>query len=96
MSQSYFEKIFRNSTLDWKTIYLLPCIATVDTTIRVFQYKLLNDVLFLNKVLYRFGISQNSLCFFCSLEEKLQCMYSTVAIMRKFFGKDLSILYKTI
>ena len=35
-SQSYFEKIFKNSNLDWKPIYLLPRIATVDTTIRVF------------------------------------------------------------
>ena len=49
-SQSYFEKIFKNSNLDWKAIYL-----------RVFQYKLLNNVLFLNKMLYRFGILQDSL-----------------------------------
>ena len=69
-SQSYFEKIFKNSSLDWKTIYLLSLIATVDTTIRVFQYKLLNNVLFLNEMLYRFGISQDPLCSFCSLEEK--------------------------
>ena len=69
-SQSYFQKIFKNSNLDWKTIYLLPRITTVDTTIRVFQYKLLNNVLFLNKMLYRFGISQDSLCSFCSLEEE--------------------------
>ena len=69
-SQSYFEKIFKNSSLDSKTIYLLSLIATVDTTIRVFQYKLLNNVLFLNEMLYRFGISQDPLCSFCSLEEK--------------------------
>ena len=52
MSQSYFEKIFKNSNLDWKTIYLLPCIATADTTICVFQFKLLNNALFLTKMLY--------------------------------------------
>ena len=69
-SQSYFEKFFNNSNLDWKAIYLLPRIATVDTTIRFCQYKLLNNALFLNKMLYRFGISQDSLCFFCSLEEE--------------------------
>ena len=69
-SQSYFEKIFKNPNLDWKTIHLLPRIATVDTTIRIFQYKLLNNVLFLNKMLYRFGISQNSLCSSCSLKEE--------------------------
>ena len=31
-SQSYFEKIFKNPNLDWKTFYFLPRIATVDTT----------------------------------------------------------------
>ena len=70
MSQSYFEKKIKKSNLDWKTIYLLPCIATVDTTISVFQHKLLNNVLFLNKMLYRFGISQDLLCSFCCLEEE--------------------------
>ena len=50
-SQSYFEKFFKNSHLDWKAVYLLPCITTVYTTIRVFQHKLLNNVLFLNKML---------------------------------------------
>ena len=34
--QSYFEKIFKNSSLDWNTIYLLSHIATVNTTIRGF------------------------------------------------------------
>ena len=67
-SQSYFKKIFKNSNLYWKTIYLQ--FATVGATIRVFHYKLLNNVLFLNKMLYRFGILQDSLCSFCSLEEE--------------------------
>ena len=67
-SQSYFEKIFKNSNLYWKTIYLQ--FATVGATILVFHYKLLNNVLFLNKMLYRFGILQDSLCSFCSLEEE--------------------------
>ena len=70
ISQSYFEKIFKNSNLDWKTIYLLPHITIVDTTIHVFQYKLLNNVLFLNKMLYQFGILQDLLCPFCGLEEE--------------------------
>ena len=68
--QSYFEKIFKNSNLDWKTTYILPRIATVDTTTRVFQCKLLNNVLFLNKMLHRFRISRDSLCSFCNLEEE--------------------------
>ena len=39
-------------------------------TIRVFQHKLLNNVLFLNKMLHRFKISHYSLYSFCSLEEE--------------------------
>ena len=36
-SQSNFEKIFKNSYLDWKIIYLLSHIATVDTSICSFS-----------------------------------------------------------
>ena len=69
ISQSYFEKIFKTSNSDSKkTIYLLPRITMVDTTIRVFQYKLHR----IYKMLYRFGISQDSLCSFCSLDEETQ------------------------
>ena len=34
---------------------------------RSFQYKLLNNVLFLNKKLHIFGIKSSSLCSFCNL-----------------------------
>ena len=73
-SQSYFEKTYLQFKLENNFLppnYLLPRIATVDTTIRVFQYKLLNNILFLNKMLYRFGIPQGLLCSFCSLEEEI-------------------------
>ena len=38
-SQSNFEKIFENSNLDWRTIYLLLRIATVDTIILLVSTK---------------------------------------------------------
>ena len=47
----HFEKLFQNTTLDWNKIYLSPLLATIDTTLRSFQYKILNNVLFLNKKL---------------------------------------------
>ena len=63
-SNIYFEKLFENTTLDWKKTYLLPRLATIDTTLRSFQYKILNNVLFLNKKL------SSTLCSFCdTLEE---------------------------
>ena len=48
-SNFYFEKLFENATLDWIKIYLPPLLSTIDTTLRSFQYKILNNVLFLNK-----------------------------------------------
>ena len=64
-SNIYFEKLFENTTLDWSKIYLLPCLATIDTTLYSFQYKILNNVLFLNEKLYNFGITNNAFCSFC-------------------------------
>ena len=65
-SNIYFEKLFENTTLDWNKIYMSPRLATFDTTLRSFQYKILNNVLFLNKKLYAFGITNTALCFFCN------------------------------
>ena len=59
---------------------------------RCFSVQLLSNVLVLNKMLYQFGILQDLLCSFRSLEQELQCIYSTVVIIHKFFEKDLSII----
>ena len=69
-SNIYFEKLFENTTLDWNKIYLSPRLATIDTTLRSFQYKILNNVLFLNKKLYPFGIINTALCSFCNTLEE--------------------------
>ena len=69
-SNIYFEKLFENTTLDWNKIYLSPRLATIDTTLRSFQYKSLNNVLFLNKKLYTFGITNAALCSFCNTLEE--------------------------
>ena len=65
-----FEKFFESTTLDWSKIYPLPHLVTIDTNLRSFQYKILKNVLFLNKKLYPFGITKTVLCSFCkTLEE---------------------------
>ena len=57
--------MFENTTLEWSNIYLLPRLATIDTNLRSFQYKIVNNVLFLNKKLYNFGITNTALCSLC-------------------------------
>ena len=49
---------------------MLPRLATYNTCMRSFLYKLLNNVLFLNKKLHIFGIKSSPLCSFCKLCDK--------------------------
>ena len=49
---------------------MLPRLATYKTYMQSFQYKLLNNVLFLNKRLHIFGIKWSPLCSFCNLRDK--------------------------
>ena len=51
-SQIYFEKHFNDCVLDWKYIYVLPRIVTSDPYTHYFQYKVLNNVLYLNEKLF--------------------------------------------
>ena len=44
-----------DSNTDWKLIYLLPRDISWRTSCRGFQYKILNNVLYLHKMLFRFG-----------------------------------------
>ena len=65
-SKAYFENRFPNIENDWLKIYMLPRKSSIHAYDRVFQYKILNNILYLNKKLYQFGKSQTSLCSFCS------------------------------
>ena len=54
-SRLYYQSKFSNNNLDWKNIYLLIRIVTKDSKLRAFQFKLLSNVLYLNKLLFNFG-----------------------------------------
>ena len=69
-TQIYYKFFFQNSNLDWKTIYMLPRIVTKDSRLQVFQYKLLNNVLYLNKMLFKFEKIDSPLCPFCKMIEE--------------------------
>ena len=40
-SQLYFEKVLGFGRMEWKKIYMLPRIVTIDSSLRSFQYKFL-------------------------------------------------------
>ena len=49
----------------WSSVYLLPASATLDTKIRMFQYKILNNILYLNQRLYHMKLVASPLCSLC-------------------------------
>ena len=98
-SQIYFEKHFNDCVLDWKYIYILPRIVTSDPYTRYFQYKVLNNVLYLNEKLFFFGISETSQCSFCNQNnETIELLFCHCFIakalwngLKTFFENHLSL-----
>ena len=79
---NYHQRKFDGYNFNWKLIYKLPRIATYDVKIRIFQYKLLNNVLYLNKRLSHFGIISQPKCSICELYDETpqhlfyECIYT--------------------
>ena len=61
-SQNYFENSFPNYSFEWKQIYFLPQIITINSYQCNSQYKILHNILYLNKKLYIFGKIYSPLC----------------------------------
>lgn len=60
---SNFDNKFAAESFHWRNIYLLPCKVTLESGMRVFQNKVLINVLYLNKKLFLLG----SLLLLCLL-----------------------------
>ena len=57
--------MFPNKPIKWDKIYLLPRKVTYNTYSRCFQYKILNNILYLNNKLYTSKLTTSPLCCFC-------------------------------
>ena len=44
---------------------MLPRIVTIESSLRSFQYKILNNILYLNERLFKFNIVDSPLCSLC-------------------------------
>ena len=61
MLQIYFEKKFDSKELDWRVIYALPRKVTTNMYVRSFQYKILNNIIYLNEKLFVLDFLQHHL-----------------------------------
>ena len=69
-SQKSLEKLLGRQDLDWASIYMFPRMVTVESKLRIFQYKVINNILHLNDRLYQMGTVQTPLCSLCKQEKK--------------------------
>ena len=61
--QKYLNELFKTDSFDWKHIYLPQRLVTPDSDSRSFQYKIQNNVLYLNKKLFTFRKPTSPLSF---------------------------------
>ena len=70
-SQKHFiSELFKTGSFDWKQIYFLPRMVTLGSYSSSFQYKILNNILYLNKKLFTFQKSTSPLFPFCKLSDE--------------------------
>ena len=83
-SVTYFEAKFNVNNLDQTKIFLLPRLTTCNTYLCSFQYKLLHNILFLNKKLCLFRITKSPLCSYCNTKDETPVYLS--AILPDIYG----------
>ena len=79
--QLYFEKVPGFGKVEWKKVYMLPIIVTIDSSLRSFQYKILDNILYLNGRLYKFNIVESPLCSLCgAYNEQITHLFCTCTV----------------
>ena len=67
-AQKSIESVLQRNDIDWATVYLLPQKTTIESRMRIFQYKILNNILYLDNRLPKFGYVESPLCSLCNSE----------------------------
>ena len=58
--------------IDWKKVYMIPRKCTIDSHTRIFQYKILNNILYLNDRLFKMNLVESEMCSFCKGEKETE------------------------
>ena len=78
--QKFIDK-YSETSINWEKVYSLPFRTTLDSKLREFQYKILNNIVFTNDKLFHFGLSQPPNCTFCNEEpESIEHLLSRCSV----------------
>ena len=84
-SQKYFDNLFPDIKLPWKKIYVTAQKVAANRHLRCFNFKIINNVLYLNKKLFLFGQTQSPLCSFCHTKSPTKLLVFHKCLVDKFF-----------
>ena len=67
---------------------MLPRIVTIDSSLRSFQYKILNNILYLNERLYKFNVVDSPLCSLCgAYNESIKHLFCTCTVTQRLWDQ---------
>ena len=83
--QKYFDNLFPNIELPWKEIYLTAGKATANCHLRCFDYKIINNVLYMNKKHFS-SVRLSILCVLCAILKLKQysIFFINVQLLKSF------------
>ena len=83
--------------MEWKKVYMFPRIVTMDSSLHSFQYKILNNILYLNERLYKFNIVDSLLCSFCgAYNESIKHLFCTCMVTQRLWDQLQSWMHEVI
>ena len=82
--QKYFDNLFPDIKLPW-IIYLTANKVAANRHLRCFNFKIIHNVLYLNKKLFLFGQTQSPLCFFCHTKSQTTLLVFHKCLVNKLF-----------
>ena len=93
-SESTIERKLNNNNIQWVQAYMLARKVTMDSYTRAFHTKTTHNILYLNKKLTLFGLSESTLCTMCKREdETIAHLFAECEVVRGLWillGKHLS------
>ena len=91
-----YNSLFDDQNLDWKQIYLTPHKVTLDIKTRMFQFKILNRIIYTNQLLNKMRLTDTSLCTFCGeCEESLEHLFLHCKVTKDFWTHTINWLNKS-
>ena len=85
-AQKRFQDQFPDVQFDWNEIYSLSFKLSLETKIREFQYKVLNNIVFTNEKLFKIKMIDSPQYTFCKNEiESLEHLFYNCQITRSFW-----------